>query len=245
MLNILAEVIAGSLLPGNPVANMVFKAYSVQTLGQALWFLQDLKLGHYIKVPPRATLLGALWNFYVQSAAADWFPIVQLISTVLVTFVQIGVKQWIFTNVKDICSPTQSDFLTCPHSQVWYTASVIWYVSGVVFCIVTSEMGGEQGFDRSKSSIWHRDNISSSGVCIHHRRISSFAILALATALPAIMDTLGEYAPRTRWHVFYPAHDGHQLLVMVPRRIRVPVPDPPAQFCVVDQVQLCDECGIG
>ena len=46
------------LLPGNPVANMVFKVYSMQTLLQALSFLQDLKLGHYIKVPPRATFLG-------------------------------------------------------------------------------------------------------------------------------------------------------------------------------------------
>ena len=46
------------LLPGNPVANMVFKVYSMQTLLQALSFLQDLKLGHYIKVPPRETFLG-------------------------------------------------------------------------------------------------------------------------------------------------------------------------------------------
>jgi hypothetical protein len=107
---------------------MVFKAYSVQTLGQAVFFLQDLKLGHYIKVPPRATFLGVHWDLYNQSVAADWFPIAQLIATVLVAFVQIGVKQWLFANVKDICSPTQSNFLTCPINQVWFTASVIWYV---------------------------------------------------------------------------------------------------------------------
>ena len=126
-LNVLAEVIAGLLLPGNPVANMVFKAYSVQTLLQALSFLQGLKLGHYIKIPPRATFFGALWDLYIQSTVTDWFPIAQLIATVLVTFVQIGVKQWMFANVKDICSPTQSDFLTCPLNQVWFTASAIWY----------------------------------------------------------------------------------------------------------------------
>lgn len=39
---------------------MVFKAYSVQTLTEATMFVQDLKLGHYIKVPPRATFLGTL-----------------------------------------------------------------------------------------------------------------------------------------------------------------------------------------
>ena len=42
------------------MANVVFKAYSVQTLTEATMFVQDLKLGHYIKVPPRATFLGTL-----------------------------------------------------------------------------------------------------------------------------------------------------------------------------------------
>ena len=107
---------------------MVSKAYSVQTLVKAMVFLQDLKLGHYIKVPPRATFLGVLCDFYIQSVAPDWFLIAQLIATVLVAFVQIGVKQWMFANIKDICSPTQSDFLTCPGNQVWFTASTIWYV---------------------------------------------------------------------------------------------------------------------
>lgn len=37
----------------------VFKAYSVQTLTEAVSFVQDLKLGHYVKIPPRATFLGA------------------------------------------------------------------------------------------------------------------------------------------------------------------------------------------
>jgi hypothetical protein len=58
-LNLLAQIIPGTILPGNPLANMVFKAYSVQTLTEATMFVQDLKLGHYIKVPPRATFMGA------------------------------------------------------------------------------------------------------------------------------------------------------------------------------------------
>lgn len=57
-INILAQIIPGTLLPGQPFANMIFKAYSVQTLTAATSFVQDLKLGHYIKVPPRATFLG-------------------------------------------------------------------------------------------------------------------------------------------------------------------------------------------
>jgi OPT oligopeptide transporter protein len=57
-LNLLAQIIPGTLLPGQPLANMIFKVYSVQTLTESTSFVQDLKLGHYIKVPPRATFIG-------------------------------------------------------------------------------------------------------------------------------------------------------------------------------------------
>lgn len=109
-LNILAQIIPGTLLPGNPLANMVFKAYSVQTLTEATSFVQDLKLGHYVKVPPRATFA------------------VQMVATTLAAFVQVGVKTLIFKNVKDMCDPNQSSQLTCPHNQVFFTASAVWCV---------------------------------------------------------------------------------------------------------------------
>ncbi|KAI0067637.1 oligopeptide transporter [Artomyces pyxidatus] len=111
-LNILAQIIPGTLLPGRPLANMVFKAYSVQTLTESTSFVQDLKLGHYIKVPPRATF------------------IVQLVATVLAAFLQVGVKTWIFANVPDICHPHQKSHMTCPHNQVFFTASAIWGLIG-------------------------------------------------------------------------------------------------------------------
>ncbi|KAF8648518.1 hypothetical protein AX16_006224 [Volvariella volvacea WC 439] len=111
-LNILAQIIPGTLLPGNPLANMVFKAYSVQTLTAATSFVQDLKLGHYVKVPPRATFL------------------VQLIATTMAAFVQVGVKEWIFNNVHDICQPDSTSQLTCPHNQVFFTASAVWGLIG-------------------------------------------------------------------------------------------------------------------
>ncbi|KAJ7287057.1 oligopeptide transporter [Mycena rebaudengoi] len=111
-LNVLAQIIPGSLLPGNPLANMVFKSYSVQTLTEATSFVQDLKLGHYVKVPPRASFL------------------VQLVGTFLAAFLQVGVKTWIFANVEDICQPTQKSQLTCPHNQVFFTASAVWGLIG-------------------------------------------------------------------------------------------------------------------
>ncbi|KAJ8592476.1 OPT superfamily oligopeptide transporter [Rhizopogon salebrosus TDB-379] len=111
-LNLLAQIIPGTLIAGNPVANMIFKAYSVQTLSEATSFTQDLKLGHYIKVPPRATF------------------IVQFVGTLLASFVQVGVKQWMFDNIPDMCSPDQPSSLTCPHNQVYFTASAVWGLIG-------------------------------------------------------------------------------------------------------------------
>ncbi|KAH7098305.1 OPT-domain-containing protein [Auriculariales sp. MPI-PUGE-AT-0066] len=111
-LNLLAQIIPGSLLPGNVFANMVFKVYSLETHNEAIMFVADLKLGHYIKVPPRA-------SFIAQSSA-----------TILSSFLQVGVKQWLFENVDGICRPGQKDRLTCPHNQVFYTASAIWGLLG-------------------------------------------------------------------------------------------------------------------
>lgn len=107
---------------------MVFKAYAVQTLTESTSFVQDLKLGHYIKVPPRATFLGpsilpVTTCFVANQYSGDE---VQGFATVLAAFVQVGVKQWIFANVHDICSVNQKDNLTCPHNQVFFTASAVW-----------------------------------------------------------------------------------------------------------------------
>lgn len=38
-----------------------------------------------------------------------------------------------FNNVPDMCSPNQPDYLTCPHNQVYFTASAIWYVQRLLF----------------------------------------------------------------------------------------------------------------
>jgi OPT family oligopeptide transporter len=49
---------------------------------------------------------------------------------VLAAFAQVGVKQWLFTHVPDICQPDQKSHLVCPHNQVFFTASAIWGLIG-------------------------------------------------------------------------------------------------------------------
>jgi len=74
----------------------------------ALAFTQDLKLGHYIKVPPRGTFMA------------------QSIATLVAAVVQIGMKEWIYANVPDLCSPEQEHKLTCPVTEVFFSASAVW-----------------------------------------------------------------------------------------------------------------------
>lgn len=53
----------GYLYPGYPAANMCFKVYGYISMKQGLTFLQDLKLGHYMKTPPRAMFMAQV-SFY-------------------------------------------------------------------------------------------------------------------------------------------------------------------------------------
>ena len=54
----------------------------------------------------------------------------QMIATVVAGTVQLGVQAWMFTNIKDMCSQDQDHGFTCPSTQVFGTASIIWGVIG-------------------------------------------------------------------------------------------------------------------
>ncbi|KAI9222162.1 OPT oligopeptide transporter protein-domain-containing protein [Blastocladiella britannica] len=53
-LNVFSEVVWGYIDPGNPLSLMAFKSIALLVATQCTMLLSDLKLGHYIKVPPRA-----------------------------------------------------------------------------------------------------------------------------------------------------------------------------------------------
>ncbi|KAJ1020916.1 hypothetical protein NDA18_005763 [Ustilago nuda] len=110
--NLIGELIVGYMLPGKPLPNMIFKAFALQGLIGGLQFVQDLKLGHYMKIPPRLTFMA------------------QLTGVVVACFVQLGVKTWMFSNIDGLCSPNQADSFTCPHISVFYTASLVWGAIG-------------------------------------------------------------------------------------------------------------------
>ncbi|KAL0352608.1 UNVERIFIED_CONTAM: Oligopeptide transporter 4, partial [Sesamum calycinum] len=56
-LNVITEYIIGIIYPGRPIANVCFKTYGYISMSQAVSFLNDFKLGHYMKVPPRSMFI--------------------------------------------------------------------------------------------------------------------------------------------------------------------------------------------
>ncbi|KAI0966207.1 OPT family small oligopeptide transporter [Xylaria arbuscula] len=111
-LNVVSPFIAGFIVPGRPIAVMVFKVFSTITLGQAQTYSTDLKLAHYMKIPPRVT-------FWCQVVASIW-----------AVFVQVAVMNWALGNIPDVCSLTQASHFTCPNGRAFFSASIVWGVIG-------------------------------------------------------------------------------------------------------------------
>ena len=111
-LNVITELVIGYMLPGKPIAMMMFKTWGYITMTQALQFTSDFKLCHYMKVPPRPM-------FYAQ-----------VLATIIAGTVQLGVQSWMFANIPDMCNPKQKDGFICPSTEVFGTASIIWGVIG-------------------------------------------------------------------------------------------------------------------
>ena len=44
--------------------------------------------------------------------------------------VQLGLQAWMFTNINEMCSPTQKDGFICPNTEVSGTLSIVWGVVG-------------------------------------------------------------------------------------------------------------------
>jgi len=111
-LNILAEIIVGYILPNNPTSMMIFKSYTYFTATQANAFTADLKLGHYMKIPPRAMF----WA--------------QMLGSIVCCFVILAVQNWMIDNVEGLCTPDQKDGFSCPSTTTFYTASLLWGAIG-------------------------------------------------------------------------------------------------------------------
>lgn len=110
-LNVLAEFIGGSFVEGNALAMCFFKTYGVITCVQALSFAGDLKLAHYVKIPPRITF----WA--------------QMVPTLATTFVAVTVLSY-QVHIEDVCTRDAPFRFTCPGETTFFTAAVLWGTVG-------------------------------------------------------------------------------------------------------------------
>jgi hypothetical protein len=112
--------------------------------------------------------------------------LVQAVGTIMAAFVEVGVKHWIFDNVHDICSVTQKDDLVCPHNQVFFTASAVWYA--IPYCYedvdILTGIQHFQGTYWARPTIWERRLIPSPALRSHHWSIPAHSLLVMAAALP-------------------------------------------------------------
>ena len=106
-LNVITELMIGYALPGRPIAMMLFKTWGYITMLQAIAFITNLKLAHYMKIPHRPM-------FFCQ-----------VIATIVAGTVQLGVQAWMFSNIEGLCDADQKDGFTCPGTTVFGNASII------------------------------------------------------------------------------------------------------------------------
>ncbi|KAK3687355.1 OPT oligopeptide transporter protein-domain-containing protein [Podospora appendiculata] len=109
---LICQLVAGVVFPGRPVANMVFVTYGYISSAQGIKFAADLKLGHYMKIPPRILFS------------------VQMVATVVSSVTQIAVLNWMFAHVPGICTPQAINGFTCPIARVHFNGSILWGVVG-------------------------------------------------------------------------------------------------------------------
>jgi len=106
-LNVITELIIGYAIPDHPITMMLFKTWGHETMIQTLEVTSNLKLAHYIKIAHHTT-------FFCQ-----------VIATIIAGTVQLGVQEWLFSDIEGLCTADQKDSFICPHSSGFSSASVI------------------------------------------------------------------------------------------------------------------------
>lgn len=111
-LNVITELVIGYLLPGRPIANVIFKTYGYIGMNQGLTFLGDLKLGHYMKIPPR----HMFWA--------------QFYGTIICGITNYIIMHLILTDTLHDDAANLKGPWSAPNAKTFFTASVVWGVIG-------------------------------------------------------------------------------------------------------------------
>lgn len=111
-INVLLEMIIGYALPGNGTALNYVKTLGTNIDSQAENYITNQKQAHYWRIAPRALFR------------------VQMVSVIVNSLVSVGMINVTLNTIEDYCSPRQKQKFTCPGSNTFYSASVLWGVIG-------------------------------------------------------------------------------------------------------------------
>ncbi|OJJ51693.1 hypothetical protein ASPZODRAFT_138766 [Penicilliopsis zonata CBS 506.65] len=109
---VISALIAGYIWPGQMVNNVVFKIFTIVSSYQGLGYIQDMKVGHYMKIPPRVTFAAQCAGILVS-----WLT-------------QTAVNIWAMGNVKNICTAKAENDFECPLAAGYSTNAVFWGLIG-------------------------------------------------------------------------------------------------------------------
>ncbi|KAJ3098229.1 hypothetical protein HDU97_004181 [Phlyctochytrium planicorne] len=109
-LNVMSEFVIGLVLPGRFVSVVSFKTLSYMAMSQGLVLVKDLKLGHYMKVPPRSMF------------------VVQLTSSIVAMCVNIFVSYYIYDHLGAQFGGASG--WTAVGYKVFFNAGAIWGAIG-------------------------------------------------------------------------------------------------------------------
>jgi len=107
-------VLGGLLRHGDPIGFGTFTLIITITQIQTLYFLQLLKLSHYMKIPPRAIFITVIPSAIISS---------------IVTYVT---SDYVLENIKGICTAANSDWM-CSATATIFVESVFWSSVGKYF----------------------------------------------------------------------------------------------------------------
>ncbi|KAJ2632590.1 hypothetical protein H4R22_001154, partial [Coemansia sp. RSA 1290] len=112
-LSLVAELLSGVVLQGIPTGYSILKLYGHGSLAQALSYAQDMKLAHYMKIPPRHVL------------------IYQVVGIVISVTIQTCLFFWLIDRIPNMCLPGGYPWV-CRSTNLVYSASIIWNLIGPV-----------------------------------------------------------------------------------------------------------------
>lgn len=131
-INVPAQFIIGLFIPGNTVGVMTFKSLGTNIVYQALLFLSQLKLGHYMKINPKHMVYAQLYGTTLGAifSTSTFFFLLDAIKGLL------GTAEWLVSDYSIFYNAAAIWVIFIPNLQgLDWSTKILWHrfsVSGII-----------------------------------------------------------------------------------------------------------------